>query len=78
MAAWLCSFMLAATAGAAAPASGILAGMTAQPDDVIPVSEVIAYILEPGEPLPAGPQTPQAPTELAPAALDPVTIPHAP
>ena len=36
-----------------APASGILAGVTAQPDDVIPVTEVIAYILEPGESLPA-------------------------
>jgi pyruvate dehydrogenase E2 component (dihydrolipoamide acetyltransferase) len=35
-----------------APASGILAGVRAQPDDVIPVTEIIAYILEPGEPLP--------------------------
>ena len=33
------------------PASGILAGMTAKPDDVIPVTEVIAYILAPGESL---------------------------
>jgi pyruvate dehydrogenase E2 component (dihydrolipoamide acetyltransferase) len=36
-----------------APASGILAGVTAKPDDVIPVTQVIAYILEPGEELPA-------------------------
>lgn len=35
-----------------APASGILAGVTARPDDVIPVTEVIAYILAPGEELP--------------------------
>lgn len=37
-----------------APDSGILAGLKAQPDDVIPVTEVIAYILEPGESVPAG------------------------
>ncbi|MEW5956286.1 MAG: dihydrolipoamide acetyltransferase family protein [Chloroflexota bacterium] len=36
-----------------APASGILSGVTAKPDDVIPVTEVIAYIVEPGESLPA-------------------------
>jgi len=36
-----------------APANGILAGVRAQPDDVIPVTEVIAYILKPGESLPA-------------------------
>jgi pyruvate dehydrogenase E2 component (dihydrolipoamide acetyltransferase) len=35
-----------------APAGGILAGLTAKPDDVIPVSEVIGYILQPGESLP--------------------------
>lgn len=35
-----------------APASGILAGVTAKPNDVIPVSETIAYILAPGERLP--------------------------
>lgn len=31
------------------PASGILAGVSAKPNDVIPVSETIAYILAPGE-----------------------------
>jgi pyruvate dehydrogenase E2 component (dihydrolipoamide acetyltransferase) len=36
-----------------APASGVLAGVRARPDDVIPVTEVIAYILEPGEALPS-------------------------
>ncbi len=36
-----------------APADGILAGATAKADDVIPVTEVIAYILAPGEALPA-------------------------
>jgi len=38
-----------------APAEGVLAGVRAEPDDVIPVSEVIAYILAPGEALPAAP-----------------------
>jgi pyruvate dehydrogenase E2 component (dihydrolipoamide acetyltransferase) len=36
-----------------APASGILAGVRAQPGDEIPVTEVIAYIVGPGESLPA-------------------------
>ena len=31
------------------PASGLLGGCVAKPDDVIPVTEVIGYILEPGE-----------------------------
>lgn len=31
------------------PADGILGGVTAKPDDVIPVTEVIGYILAPGE-----------------------------
>ncbi len=29
--------------------SGILSGLKAQPDDVIPVAEVIGYLLQPGE-----------------------------
>jgi len=37
-----------------APADGILSGVKAQPGDVIPVTDVIAHILEPGEELPAG------------------------
>jgi pyruvate dehydrogenase E2 component (dihydrolipoamide acetyltransferase) len=36
-----------------APADGILVGITAQPDDIIPVTDVIAYIVAPGEALPA-------------------------
>jgi pyruvate dehydrogenase E2 component (dihydrolipoamide acetyltransferase) len=36
-----------------APADGILAGVTAKADDIIPVTEVIGYILAPGEALPA-------------------------
>jgi pyruvate dehydrogenase E2 component (dihydrolipoamide acetyltransferase) len=35
-----------------APASGILAGLSAKPDDQIPVSQVVGYILQPGESLP--------------------------
>ena len=31
------------------PASGVLAGLSANPDDVIPVSEVIGYVLAEGE-----------------------------
>jgi pyruvate dehydrogenase E2 component (dihydrolipoamide acetyltransferase) len=62
-----------------APVSGILAGVRAQPDDVIPVTEVIAYILEPGEALPL--ET-GAPAEVVPAPeassspllLEPVTV----
>src|SRR5512133_2353589 len=34
------------------PADGILSGVRAKVDDVIPVTEVIAYILAPGEALP--------------------------
>ncbi|MBI5030301.1 MAG: 2-oxo acid dehydrogenase subunit E2 [Chloroflexi bacterium] len=35
-----------------APASGVLSGLNAKPNDVIPVAQVIAYILAPGEALP--------------------------
>lgn len=44
-----------ATVEIEAPASGILARVTAQPGDVIPVGERIALILAPGESEPAGP-----------------------
>ncbi len=56
-----------------APASGILAGVIAQPDDVIPVTEVIAYILDPGESLSSEVRAPQAPTEAVQAAETPAT-----
>jgi pyruvate dehydrogenase E2 component (dihydrolipoamide acetyltransferase) len=62
------------------PADGILAGVTAKPDDVIPVTEVIGFVLAPGESLPvkAAPQaviTLSAPTaaETAPVILEQVT-----
>ena len=60
------------------PANGILAGVRAQPDDVIPVTEVIAYILEPGESLPAeaapaaAPAPPQAEPVAAPGIAEPM------
>src|SRR5512136_132336 len=56
-----------------APAGGTLAGLKAQPNDVIPVTQVIAYILEPGEALsaPAGAAVPPAGAPPAPAAAQP-------
>jgi pyruvate dehydrogenase E2 component (dihydrolipoamide acetyltransferase) len=36
-----------------APAAGILAGVRATPGETVPVATVIAYILQPGESLPA-------------------------
>ncbi len=35
-----------------APASGILAGIRAQPGDSIPVGQTIAWIVDPGDPVP--------------------------
>jgi len=35
-----------------APEGGILAGLKAKPEDIVPVTEVIGYILQPGELLP--------------------------
>jgi pyruvate dehydrogenase E2 component (dihydrolipoamide acetyltransferase) len=63
-----------------APASGILSGVTAQPDDVIPVTEVIAYILEPGESLPAAKESPSpaATASGAEAQPEPATVEVAP
>lgn len=51
------------------PASGILAGLTAKPDDVIPVTAVVGYVLKPGESLPsdAAAATPAPAAEIAPA-----------
>jgi pyruvate dehydrogenase E2 component (dihydrolipoamide acetyltransferase) len=37
------------------PAAGTLAGICVEPDDVVPVTEVIAHILQPGESLPSTP-----------------------
>jgi pyruvate dehydrogenase E2 component (dihydrolipoamide acetyltransferase) len=57
------------------PADGILAGLRANPGDVIPVTEVIAYILAPGEALPerAAPQ----PIVAATATVGVATAPAA-
>lgn len=56
-----------------APASGILAGLKARPDDVIPVAEVIAYILKPGESLPS---ESRAAPEATPATQAPSSSPQ--
>jgi pyruvate dehydrogenase E2 component (dihydrolipoamide acetyltransferase) len=59
-----------------APASGILAGLTAKPDDVIKISEIIGYILAPGEtlpdkaPPPAAVKTAAAPEKTGKAATE--------
>jgi pyruvate dehydrogenase E2 component (dihydrolipoamide acetyltransferase) len=54
------------------PADGILAGVTAKVDDVIPVTEVIAYILAPGEALPvkAAPKPAAAVSTLSTAKVE--------
>lgn len=62
-----------------APANGVLSGVKAQPDDVIPITEVIAYILEPDESLPSEPEasievTPAAEAPTAPPQLKPVIV----
>jgi pyruvate dehydrogenase E2 component (dihydrolipoamide acetyltransferase) len=49
------------------PASGILAGIRVKPDQVVPVTEVIAYILQPGEELPLEAETISPPLPQAPA-----------
>jgi pyruvate dehydrogenase E2 component (dihydrolipoamide acetyltransferase) len=57
------------------PGSGVLAGVRAKPDQVIPVTEVIAYILEEGEELPAEAAATPA-VELEAAAPEPVQADH--
>jgi pyruvate dehydrogenase E2 component (dihydrolipoamide acetyltransferase) len=61
-----------------APASGILAGLRAKPDDVIPVTETIAYILEPGEALPTGDKAKPAPAAESVSPAEPATVQTAP
>jgi pyruvate dehydrogenase E2 component (dihydrolipoamide acetyltransferase) len=58
------------------PADGILAGVRAKLNDVIPVTEVIAYLLAPGETLPGKKSPPpQTVTILAPPrASDPAVV----
>lgn len=54
-----------ATIECESPETGLLAGINAKPDDVIPVTNVIGYILKPGEELPKViPQTPAEKTTL--------------
>ena len=51
------------------PASGILAGVRVGPQQVVPVTEIIAYILQPGEELPEElPQVTKAPAPPPPQA----------
>src|SRR5581483_9350564 len=54
-----------------APASGILADVTAQPGDVVPVGQVIARILAPNEQL-------SAPAAISPTATSAPSSSHAP
>lgn len=51
------------------PASGLLGGCIAKPDDVIPVTELIGYILEPGE-QPPTPKEPQIQPEISSAKTE--------
>src|SRR5664280_2841579 len=57
-----------------APADGILAGITAKADDIIPVTEVIGYILAPGEALPAKAAAQIVPAAAAPSVAEITTI----
>ena len=57
-----------------APADGILAGITAKADDIIPVTEVIGYILAPGEALPAKAAAQIVAATAAPSVAEIATI----
>jgi pyruvate dehydrogenase E2 component (dihydrolipoamide acetyltransferase) len=50
-----------------APASGILAGIRYREGEVVPVTQVIAYILQPGEVLPGSPAVPTSSIAPSPA-----------
>src|SRR5512139_4206415 len=56
------------------PGDGILAGVRAKQGDVIPVTEVIAYILAPGEALPGKPE-PQPVAAIPAPKADPAPEP---
>ncbi|HEX5942968.1 MAG TPA: biotin/lipoyl-containing protein, partial [Anaerolineales bacterium] len=58
------------------PADGILSGVRAKLNDVIPVTEVIAYILAPGETLPAKTVPQQVVTISAPPNVEITTTPE--
>lgn len=51
------------------PESGILSGLLAKADDVIPVTQVIGYLLQPGETLSPRPAETGSPRPLVPAAV---------
>jgi len=53
-----------------APASGILKGIKAGPNDVVPVAQIIAYITEPGEELAAKAE----PKAVAPPAAEGLAV----
>lgn len=61
-----------------AMASGILGGLKAQPDEVLPVTQVIAYILEPGEMLPSKPEAGSTPVPAVATAPPASLRPEAP
>jgi pyruvate dehydrogenase E2 component (dihydrolipoamide acetyltransferase) len=52
-----------------APASGVLAGIRAQPGQSVPVTQVIAYVVQPGEEVPAPPSEPAAGSPAAAPAV---------
>ena len=54
------------------PASGILAGLRAEPQEVVPVTEVIAHILQPGEELPPEAEVPSLPRPTPTISATPV------
>src|SRR4030095_415433 len=58
------------------PGDGILAGLRAKLNDVIPVTEVIAYILAPGEALPGKTIPQQILTISAPPNVEITTTPE--
>lgn len=56
-----------------APASGILAGIRYREGEVVPVTQVIAYVLQPGETLPGDPTSPTpsvAPSQVVPTPAE--------
>ena len=53
-----------------APATGILRGITAKPDEIVPVTQTLAYVVAPDEPW-ASPESPQAFSASQPEAPGP-------
>ena len=51
------------------PGTGILSGISAKKDDVVPIGTVIAYVLEPGEELPASAASIPAAGSKSPAPI---------